>query len=226
MIKVISNLRFRKRVKNPWTVLILLSPIIVSLLSACSKSGDESEPSPTPTSTVVKFTLDITCPTMDSEILVNSSDGSQVNTRFTSHYNDGGHETVLIKQDGKIINLGSFPITKTISSGSEGRIEVDGSDKISANKPYVAYVIGGSWRWDDDGVYYKASLSRGGSFTTWLKFSSSSRPSTVTTNLAGTGEILFVINKSSSPIKFKHKGFDAANRWYYSKAEEIGRAHV
>ena len=196
----------------------LLLPVMLFLLSGCSKESSE-DPEPGSTYAPVKFSLDIVSPEMGSTLLASVAEGGQINTRFYSRMNEGASKTILVRQDGKMINLGKLPVTLTNTSGTEGRIEIDGTDKVDGNKPYDVYVIGCSARWDDSDVYYRTDMSRAGSFGTWLKFSSGYRPSKATSNIAGTDEILFVINKSGAPIKFKHKGFDADKKWYYKYAE-------
>ncbi len=196
----------------------LLLPVMLFLLSGCSKESSE-DPEPGSTYAPVKFSLDIVSPEMGSTLLASVAEGGQINTRFYSRMNEGASKTILVRQDGKMINLGKLPVTLTNTSGTEGRIEIDGTDKVDAKKSYDVFVLGCSARWDDSDVYYKTNMSRAGSFGTWLKFSSSYRPSKATSNIAGTDEILFVINKSGAPIKFKHKGFDADKKWYYKYAE-------
>ena len=185
------------------------------LLSGCSTDDSEPEPTQTP----VKFSLLISSPQMESEIHAYSSEGAEVDTRFHSHFNDDASFQVLARQNGDMIDLGEFEIKKTSSDGVEGRLDVDASGKLSTGKPYDIYIIGGSFRWDESNLYYKKKLTRRGSFSTWLKLNSSSIPSKASDNMTGTCEILFVINKSGSPIKFKHKGFNVEKKWYYSYAE-------
>lgn len=191
------------------------------ILVACSKGSDEPDPEPTPgpTPTELSFALTIVSPEMESTLLESSVDGSQVDTKFYSHYNEGVTKRILAKQNGKIVDLGSYDATLLSSSGKECRIEVDATDKLSTSNPLELYIIGGSYRWEDGNVYYKKNMSRKGVFSSWLKISSSSIPQKANDNMAGTGEILFVINKSGAPIKFKHKGFDAQKKWYYNYAE-------
>lgn len=196
-------------------LIMLLLPLAVCLLGGCSDDENESESAPTP----VKFSLLISSPNMESAVIANSSEGKEIDSRFYSHFNDEASFRVLAKQDGSMIDLGTFEVTKTPDNSSEGRINVDATDKLSSGKPYDIYLIGGSWRWDESGLYYKKTMTRGGGFSTWLKLHSSSIPSKATNNICGTGEILFVINKSGNPIKFKHKGFKADSKWYYSYAE-------
>lgn len=198
-----------------WLPLWMLIPITVCLLWGCSSDDSKSEPTQTP----VKFSLLISCPQMESEIQAYSSEGAEVDTRFYSRFNDDASYQVLARQNGDMIDLGEFRVKKTSNDGAEGRLDVDASGKLSAGKPYDIYIIGGSYRWDESNLYYKKKLTRSGGFSTWLKLNSTSIPSKASDNMTGTGEILFVINKSGSPIKFKHKGFDVEEKWYYSYAE-------
>lgn len=207
-----KTIKFGKR-HSLW----LFLPLLLILLSACSKEIEGSEPEPT--NVPVKFSLDIVSPEMGSTLLASVAGGDDIDTRFYSRMNEGTTRTVLVKQEGKIINLGSCPVSLSNTAGTEGRIEVDGTDKVSANKPYDVYVLGCGARWEDGEVFYKNEMSRGSGFYTWSKFSSAYRPTKVTMNLCGTGELLFVINKSGAPIKFRHKGFSASEKWYYKYAE-------
>ena len=198
-----------------WFLICLLIPLTACLLCGCSDDDNDSETAQTP----IKFSLLLSCPAMDSEICAYSSEGEQVDTRFLSHFNDDASFRVLARQNGHMIDLGNYKVTKTSDDGKEGRIEVDASAKMTSGKPYDLYFIGGSYRWNESDLFYRKSLTRNGGFSTWLKLHSTSIPSKANDNIAGTGEILFVINKSGSPIKFKHKGFNAEKKWYYSYAE-------
>ena len=54
-------------------------------------------------------------------------------------------KVTIEKQEGKIINLGSCPVSLSNTAGTEGRIEVDGTDKVEADKPYDVYVLDNDW---------------------------------------------------------------------------------
>lgn len=202
----------RKRVFSILQAAVLA--VLLLFVNACSEHEDSEE-----TLGDVNFTIDISSPNMESILLASLADGKSIDTDFYSHFKDNSKPDVLIRQNGKTINIGEFPTERISDSMSEHRITVDVSGKVVANKPYDIYIMGCGWRYDENGIYYKNNMSRGGSFGNWLKFSSSSKMSKATANIAGTGEILFVINKSNSPIKFKHKGFDAEKKWYYKSAE-------
>lgn len=202
------------------SLLAIAVSTIAMLLGACSgDSGEETQPVVEPPAGPFKFTLNIVSPELQSTILANASDGSEVDTRFYSHFNDGARENLLARQGDRIINLGSFDVTPLSTSGDVGRIEVDATGQLNAGQSFDLYVLGCSGRWDENGVYYRTLLTRDGSFGTWLKVSSSSLNERVNSQIAGTGEILFVINKSDAPIRFRHKGFDVTERWYYTQAE-------
>ena len=134
------------------------------ILVACSKGSDEPDPEPTPgpTPTKLSFALTIVSPEIESTLLESSVDGSQVDTKFYSHYNEGVTKRILAKQNGKIVDLGSYDATLLSSSGKECRIEVDATDKLSTSNPLELYIIGGSYRWEDGNVYYKKNMSRKG----------------------------------------------------------------
>lgn len=178
-----------------------------------------SEDEVTSTNNKVAFSLFIRSPKMESVLLSPSVYAELVDTRTYSSFNDDASYQVIVRQDGKFTDLGEFNVSSVTSSADEALIEVDVTTDISTDKPYDVFIMGGSWRWDQYGLYYRQSLVRSGGFSTWLKFSSMSIPSRITDNYQGTHELLMVINKSSAPIKFKHKGFDVAERWYYTYGE-------
>ena len=84
----------------------LLLPVMLILLSGCSKESSE-DPEPGSTYAPVKFSLDIVSPEMGSTLLASVADGGQINTRFYSRMNEGASKTILVRQDGKMINLAS-----------------------------------------------------------------------------------------------------------------------
>ena len=184
--QITNNMTHKKREMEFKATMWMLIPLVVCLFGGCSDDNNESGSSQTP----VSFSISITSPELESEVITYSSE--TVDTRFRSYYNDGAYFQVLARQNGSMVDLGSFPLIKTSSDGKEGRIEVKAKDKLISEKPYDLYIIGGSWRWDESDLYYKESLTRSGGFPTWIKLHSSSQASKATHNLCGTVETLWL----------------------------------
>lgn len=178
-----------------------------------------SEDDETATNNKVAFSIYIRSTKMESTILAPSVYGENIKTGLTSHYKEGASYGVIARQNGGYIDLGDFEMRIVSSSDDEGLLEVEVNADIDTNKPFDIYLMSGSCRWGSDGMFYREHLVRDKGFSTWVKFSRSSMPSRVLSNLAGTGEMLAVINTSDAPIKFKHKGFNVAERWYYTYGE-------
>ena len=207
-----------------WIAFVLL-PIIGMFICSCSENRDEDEPE-TPSS-AVKFNLTLVLPDIDMTIYSPSAYDTTITGKFSSYFYNDASFRVLVRQNGAMINLDKSKIEILNDDGNEGKIEVDGSGQIDTNKPYDIYVLGGSWRYDEDDVYYRTTLTRNKGFYSWLKCSNRDINTKKQMTRCGTIECLYVINKSSAPIKFKHKGFDAEEKWYYSYAEvAIGSGKV
>lgn len=192
--------------------------LLALLMSACSEKDSVEEVQP-PTMGPVKFSIDITSPQLESSLIGYPAEGVEWDTGFYSHFNEGASKQVFVKQNGKMYDLGSFKLVRSESDNSIGKVTVDVRDVVTASLPYDVYIVGGSYRYDNNGVYYRQYLSRKGGFSSSVKFSSSAIPTKADDKINGTGEMLFVINKSDAPIKFKHKGFDVSERWYYTYGE-------
>ena len=192
--------------------------LLALLMGACSEKDSVDEVQP-PTMGPVKFSIDITSPQLESSMIGYPAEGDDWDIDFYSHFNEGASKQVFVKQNGKMYDLGDFKVVRSESDNSVGVVSVDAKDVVTAGQPYDVYIVGGSYRYDNNGVYFRRNLTRKGGFDSWLKFSSSSIPKKADDKIDGTVEILYVINKSGAPIKFKHKGFDVANRWYYTYGE-------
>lgn len=207
-----------------WIAFVLL-PIVGMFICSCSENRDEDEPE-TPSS-AVKFNLTLVLPDKDMTIYSPSAYDTTITGKFSSYFYNDASFRVLVRQNGAMINLDKSKIEILNDDGNEGKIEVDGSGQIDANKPYDIYVLGGSWRYDEDDVYYRTTMLRNKGFNSWLKCSNRDINTKKQMTCCGTIEYLYIINKSGSPIKFKHKGFDAEEKWYYSYAEvAIGSGKV
>lgn len=195
-------------------LLWLLIPLAAVLLTRCA-SDDELETKQIP----VKFSFSLTSPQLESEVIAYSSEGKQIDTRFRSHFNNNHSVDVFAMQNGKLLKLGEF--SGTLTSNTTLIYDVDASANLSAGKPYDIYLLDGTYSWNNNNLWYEQNLTRSRGFSTWLKLNvnGSSTPSEAMANIYGTSEALFIINKSGSPIKFKHKGFNADKKWYYTSAE-------
>ncbi len=192
--------------------------LLALLMGACSEKDSVEEVQP-PTMGPVKFSVTLTSPQLESSIIGYPAEGADLDTDFYSHFNEGASSQVFVKQNGKMYDLGDFKVERSENDNSIGKVTVDVKDVVTTGQPYDVYIVGGSYRYDNKDVYFRRNLTRKGGFSSWVKFSSSSIPTKVNDNINGTVEMLFVINKSGAPIKFKHKGFDVANRWYHTYGE-------
>ena len=193
--------------------------LLALLMGACSEKDSVEDYVPTETKASVKFSIKLECPEMESTLIGYPAEGVDGNTDFYSHFNEGASRHVFVKQNGKMIELGDFKVVISESDNSVGVVSVDAKDVVTAGQPYDVYLVGGAYRYDNNGVYFRRNLTRKSGFYSWYKFSSSTIPTKADGKIDGTVEMLFVINKSGAPIKFKHKGFDVANRWYHTYGE-------
>ena len=193
--------------------------LLALLMGACSEKDSVEDYVPTETKASVKFSIKLECPEMESTLIGYPAEGVDGNTDFYSHFNEGASRHVFVKQNGKMIELGDFKVEISESDNSVGVVSVDAKDVVTAGQPYDVYLVGGAYRYDNNGVYFRRNLTRKSGFYSWYKFSSSTIPTKADGKIDGTVEMLFVINKSGAPIKFKHKGFDVANRWYHTYGE-------
>lgn len=189
-----------------------LLPVALFLLSACSKDGSDDTPTP------VKFSFTLTHPDREYVFLCPSPYDTVVHNKFTSYYtSDSPKHVAFVKQDNKITYLGEFGIEK-IGDGKDGRIEIDGTGKMTTDKPYELFMAGGTCYYSSTVVNKNVSLVRGKGFNGWIKYANNESVTTLAEHIAGTVELLVVLNKSAAPIKFQHKGFDVEKKWYYSFA--------
>lgn len=198
-------------------LLWLLLPITSLFMVSCSSDKDEQEP--TPGNGSLQMKIKTNSPQMPCELLVTSQEGSEVNTQFTSLWKSNFTIDVWAKQSGKLVYLGEQDFIVESSDKKSGTVEFDATGKLDASKPYEVYGLGCSWKRDGEDLYYRTNLHRGGSFGIYFKVAGRQNYTETNDIIAGTSEILFIINKSGSPIKFRHKGFDAEKKWYYTHAE-------
>lgn len=205
---------FRKKNCCSW-LLVFLLPALVSLLGACSKDSD-IEPNVVSN---LKPTIILTSPSMPIELLAQSSEVIEENPKFTSHWSTPGTYSIWAIQNGRRYYFDDVEASFLANSKTQVRLDLDLSSKLSPSEPYDLYVIGDLWRRYDNELFFRKTLTRGGSFGVYSKISYPTTNVEFMQTMDNTCEILFIINKSGQPIKFKHKGFDAEKKWYYTYAE-------
>ena len=203
-----------RRINLAFTLLLTML-----VISSCSKGSDDGEFTPSGGNGSLKMTIGAMSPSLASEVIVASQDGVEVNTQFSVVWSDTPTTEVWAKQSGELVYFGKLNVAIASSDKKNGMIEFDGTGKLDESKPYEVYGLGCSWRRDGNELFYRTDLHRNGIFGTYFKVVGQKGSVSTTKRIAGTVEVLYVINKTDKVIKFKHKGFDAENKWYYTHAE-------
>ena len=208
-------------------VLLLLSLLLLTMTS-CSGSGgsDEVDPvTPNSNSSSEKVSMTFMMPSLASDVLVNSELRGGKVMLFNSSWDNDGRVYMLAKQNNKMINLGRYPITSTNFTNAVFKVELNAPSQLDTKAPYQLYALSGAYNVDNNELFYRVNLSRNSGLSIWAKSQNGS--GTVMSKVAGVAEILYVVNKTNKPIKFVHKGYDAAEKWYYAKAEvSVEDGHV
>lgn len=203
-----------RRINLAFTLLLTML-----VISSCSKGSDDGEFTPSGGNGSLKMTIGAMSPSLACEVIAASQDGSEVETRFSSKWGDNATCEVWAKQSGELVYLGKQNVAITSSDKQKGEVNIDGTGKLDASKPYEVIGLGCSWRRDGNELYYRTDLHRGGNFGLYFKTVSGQWSVETSSRVAGTAEILYVINKTDKPVKFRHRGFDAEQKWYYTHAE-------
>ena len=203
-----------RRINLAFTLLLTML-----VISSCSKGSDDGEFTPSGGNGSLRMTIGAMSPSLACEVIAASQDGSEVETRFSSKWGDNATCEVWAKQSGELVYLGKQNVAITSSDKQKGEVNIDGTGKLDASKPYEVIGLGCSWRRDGNELYYRTDLHRGGNFGLYFKTVSGQWSVETSSRVAGTAEILYVINKTDKPVKFRHRGFDAEQKWYYTHAE-------
>jgi len=167
---------------------------------------------------VEKFTASFMTPVVNTDVLVNSTLSEGLSNRFRSSWDDQGKLFVFAKQEGKCVNIDQYSIFSRNTTKTIFNVEVDVSNEsVDITSPYQLYVLSGPYNVDDNELFYRQTLNRNSDFNFW--FLCDKDASSKMSTLAGTAEMLFVINKTDKPINFAHKGYDVEQKWYYTNAE-------
>lgn len=202
---------------NKWRFSALaLLPLLLSVVTSCIIGEVNRKESDEDTSEE-KISMTFLTPNLNTSVLVDYKQAEGQSTRYTSKWNDQGKVFMFAKQNGKMINLGQYPISSVNSDNTIFKVEVDASDKLDSKESYQLYGLSGAFNVDDNELFYRVNLVRNNGMNLW--FTGQKGSTSKMSNVAGTAEMLFVINKSSKPIQFVHKGYDAEEKWYYTKAE-------
>lgn len=137
---------------------------------------------------------------------------------------NGSSFDVFILQGNMFTSIGQL-LTKerTIASSDRKKavhLEVPIPAGINTNMPYqvVALCAPGSIELRNGNIVNTMEIKRGDLYCgSWYVMQGGSGTSSRSSYLT-TMEVLYITNKTSQPIKVKHKGVDAKEKWYYSKA--------
>lgn len=128
------------------------------------------------------------------------------------------YSNVYAKQDGQIVDCGQCSATLD-SDRKKLTVKYNEKGLINTTKEHTVYFSQRALTIKDNVPYVKSELNRTGSFYTVGKASLKSSGATVQGKENGVNEIAYIVNRTNSPIKFKHKGFSADELWYYNSAE-------
>ena len=145
--------------------------------------------------------------------------------------------SLFAKQDGKVIFLAALASSVKQTSSNRFDIALGGFDSLAnANGKPIKEVVESVYEIDFDkpfeimggtcfcnnsenDVFYHVTLTRSEQTGIWFHFNGKYGAMTSDSHLAGTHEALFVVNKTSSPITFTHKGFNVDKKWYSKMAK-------
>ena len=200
-----------------FTVLMLL-PLLLPALVSCSIGKIESRDDDDDGNSE-KLSWSFTMPSYNSNVIVDSDFSGGKGRLFFFAWDNDGKVFLFAKQNGKMINIGRYPISSTSSDNTSFRIDLDAPDKLDTKVPYQLYGITGTsgYNVDDNELFCRVNLVRNNG--TDLTFSGQRGSSSLQSKMPGTAEVLYIINKTDKPIQFTHKGFDVEEKWYYTKAE-------
>lgn len=150
---------------------------------------------------------------------IKSNDYNVSNRYFSCTFNEKTtYSNVYAKQDGQIVDCGQCSATLD-SDRKKLTVKYNEKGLINTTKEHTVYFSLRALTIKDNVPYVKSELNRTGSFYTVGKASLKTSGATVQGRVNGVEERAYIVNKTNSPIKFKHKGFSANELWYYSSAE-------
>lgn len=128
------------------------------------------------------------------------------------------HLYVYAKQDGKIVDCGQCSADLD-SDRKKLTLKYNEKGLIKTTNEHTVYFSQRALTIKDNVPYVKSELNRAGSGYTVGKVTLKTNGATVQGQANGVAERAYIVNRTSSPIMFKHKGFSADELWYYNSAE-------
>lgn len=152
--------------------------------------------------------------------LLQTSEYNLSNRYFDATFNEkSSWSYIYVKQDGKIIDCGKCTATLTADLKKMTH-KYNDKQLVNTSKSHDIYMSQVELINQGSNLYYSAQLRRtSGSFQTVSYGPATGLSTTLHGEPLGTCEVLYVVNSTTSAINFKHKGFDANEKWYYEYAE-------
>lgn len=198
---------FKKQCHSP--AIAIAAFLLANIFISCEP--DELDPSVSDTDRTVSVSLVKTpfIPLVDIKAY-------DVNYNFSPSYTDGDMIS-WVKQDGKVIGGKSV---KTVYSSDKKIANVYYNEKgvVNTTKSHKVYVGGNLFNEGGD-IRYKTELSRESRFYTVAAGTVSKDGEVLKGEISGTLERVDIYNLTGKAIKFRHKGFEARDKWYYQSAE-------
>ena len=208
----------------PWLLVVALCMPLVG----CSGDDDDSDltpdnqdtPKPEREKVFKTFTFDYF--KQDGQYLVGYPDNHP--SCFVIWGSKGASFMVYLVQDDKIINAGWAHSNDTILTEEECKskalsFDVEIPTNINRDMPIDMIALNGVESTLSNGkIVCKTDLRRGGSFSLWDHSGSKAGAGIGRSYSLTTIETVKIYNTTSETITVKHKGFDAKDKWYYSKA--------
>ena len=198
-----------------------VSFIFFLFVVACGKENKPETPdTPDPKPESLKMTVNAHSPHQSSKVLTYLASDSKIETDFKSVWSsDTPMAEVYAKQGDNLIYISRVNSTELSADKTKAVFDITIPDKVDRSKPFIIYGLNCDAKQESGSIYYKSNLKRGRGFGMFFKTTGTSGTVELTETIAGTAEVLFLINKTDTPIQVKHRGFYAEKVWYFTSAE-------
>lgn len=207
----------------------LLAAVMCMPIASCSGDDDNDEPVPTPVDNgkaereKVMRTFTFSYFKEYGRFLVGFPDGTPSCWKIWDK--KGADFEVYLVQDERIYKAGWAHSNDTILTEEERTskalaFDVELPTNINRNNPcdMIALSYGIKSTLSDGKIVCNADLKRGGGFYLWDHSGPKAGTGIGKSYSLTTIEILYVNNDASDTITVRHKGFDAAEKWFFSTA--------